>query len=246
MWVRFLVGFAVLLAVLLGTTTIDATGRWGLPILAAVLLAALAVERVLYGTRPRDALRRLGLGRPAGRALALAFAVGALVQLVYPAVAVLTGAAARLRPDWVWLLIGIFAMHGVAEELVWRGYAYRRLRAGRSFRRAVLYTMPLVAVAHVPILVNSGPLIGAAALIVAAVTAVPFAYLFDAGRSTLWAPAVLHTAIDSFKLVEIPTPAVATFSLLLAAVSVTVPLLVLAVAPRILRREADVRRERTA
>lgn len=228
MTVRFLAGFAVLLAVLLTTTAIDPTGRSGLPIAAAVVLTALAVERVLHGTRPREALRALGLGRPAGRAIALAVAVGALIQLVYPAVAVLTGSAPRLRPDWVWLLVGIFAMHGVAEELVWRGYAYRRLRAGRSFRRAVLGTMPLVAVGHIPILVNSGLLVGAAALAVAAVTAVPFAHLFDTGRATLWAPAVLHTAIDTFKLFEIPPPAVVPLSLLLSAASITVPLLVLA------------------
>ena len=39
-WVRFLGGFAVLLAVLLATSAFDATGRWGLAILAAVLVTA--------------------------------------------------------------------------------------------------------------------------------------------------------------------------------------------------------------
>lgn len=244
-WIRFLGGFAVLFAVLLATSEIDATGRWGLAILTAVLVTALAVERVVFGLGPREALRGLGLGWPGGRAVLLACAVGALIQLVYPAVTALTGAVPVLRPDWFWLLIGIFAFHGVAEELVWRGYAYRRLRAGRSFGRAVLWTMPLVAVAHVPIVVNSGPVVGAAALIVAAVTAVPLAYLFDAGRATVWAPAVVHTAIDSFKLVEVPTAALTTFSLLLAAVSVAAPLLVLAVPQRTLRcaGSATIRRE---
>jgi membrane protease YdiL (CAAX protease family) len=228
-WARFLGGFAVLLAVLLGTSAFDATGRWGLAILAAVLLAAFAVERVLHGTGPREAWRRLGLGRPAGRGLLLAGAVGALIQLVYPAVVAVTGEVPVLRADWPWLLIGTFAFHGVAEELVWRGYAYRRLRMGRSFWRAVLWTMPLVAVAHVPIVLTSGPVVGAAALLVAAVTSVPLAHLFETGRASVWAPAVVHTAIDSFKLVVVPAPALMTFSLLLAAVSVAVPLLVLAV-----------------
>ena len=99
---------------------------------------------------------------------------------------------------------------------------------------AVLWTMPLVAVAHVPILISSGPLVGAAALIVAAATSVPLAYLFDTGRGTIWAPAVLHTAIDSFKIVVLPASFVTTFSLLLAAFSVVVPLLVLLVPRRVL------------
>lgn len=228
-WLRFGLGFAVLLGVLLGTAELDPTGRYGLAILAAVLLVALLVERFLYRLPPREALRRLGFGRPTGRSLLAAGFVGGLILLIYPLTGAITGATIQLRPDWPWLLIGIFAFHGLAEETVWRGYAYRRLRTGRSFGAAVLWTMPLVAVAHVPILITSGPLVGSSALLVAAVTAVPLAYLFDLGRGTIWAPAIVHTAIDSFKLVVVPAAAVTTFSLLLSAVSIVVPLLVLAV-----------------
>jgi hypothetical protein len=49
------------------------------------------------------------------------------------------------------------------------------------------------------------------------------------GRGTIWAPALLHTTIDTFKLVVLPPGATMTFSLVLAAVSATVPFLVLAV-----------------
>jgi len=232
--IRFLAGFVVLVAVLMGLSEWDATGRWGLVILAAVVLTGLAVERWLGGPGTRAALLRLGFGRPGGRALAVAAAVSALVLLAYPLTAAVTGAAPTLRPDWPWLLLGIFAFHGLAEELVWRGYAFRRLRTGRSFGGAVLWTMPLVAVAHLPILVSSGVAVGLAALAVAAVTAVPFAYLFETGRNTIWAPALVHTAIDSFKLVELAPATTVTFSLLLAAVSLVVPLLALAVPRRLL------------
>lgn len=228
-WARFGLGVVVLLVVLLGTAELDPTGRYGLAILGAVLAAALAVERLLFRLGPREALRRLGFARPTGRALLAAGAAGGLVLLVYPITTAVTGAGVHLRPGWLWLLIGIFAFHGLAEETVWRGYVYRRLRAGRSFGAAVAGTMPFVAVAHVPILVTSGPLVGSAALLVAAVTAIPLAYLFDLGRGTIWAPAIVHTAIDSFKLVVVPVAAVGTFSLILAAVGIVVPLLVLAV-----------------
>jgi hypothetical protein len=73
-------------------------------------------------------------------------------------------------------------------------------------------------------------------MVVAATTSVPFAYLFETGRGTLWAPALLHTAIDAFKLVEIPAAAVPAFSLLLVGVSILVPLLALAVPRRVLER----------
>jgi membrane protease YdiL (CAAX protease family) len=133
------------------------------------------------------------------------------------------------------LLAGTFAFHGLAEELVWRGYVYRRLRETRPFWRAVVLTMPFVAVAHIPIIVSSGWLVGAAALMVAAVTSAPLARLYDLGRGTLWAPAILHAAIDTFKLVTVPAADAGRFSLLLSGFSVLVPLLVLAVPDHALR-----------
>ena len=69
---------------------------------------------------------------------------------------------------------------------------------------------------------------------VAAVTSIPFAYLYETGRRSIWAPALVHTAIDTFKLVVIPAAALATFSVLIIVVSLTVPLLALAVPRRFL------------
>ena len=66
-WLRFLTGFAVLYGVLAGLAAFDATGRFGLVILGGVLGAAVTVEWVLDRTRPAEAVRTLGLGRPGER-----------------------------------------------------------------------------------------------------------------------------------------------------------------------------------
>jgi membrane protease YdiL (CAAX protease family) len=233
-WVRLLVGFLALWAVLSIAGTSDASGRWRLAILALVVLAAVLVERVLYRTPPGCSLRELGLGRPGARALGTAAATSAVVLVVFPLASAVADAPIGLRSNWPWLLVATFAFNGVAEELVWRGFAFRRLRDGRRFSTAVWLTMPLIAATHVPIVVASGPLVGLGAMLVAAVTSLPFSYLFETGRDTLWAPAVLHTAIDSFKLFIIPATATATFSLLLIAVSLVVPMLCLTVPRRLL------------
>ena len=233
-WLGFLAGFAVLCGVLLGTSAVDATGRWGLAILAAVLLAAVGVEQIGRPGSVRAVLRRLGLGRPGSPALALAAAVSGLVLLVFPVTAAVSGTTIALRPDWPWLLVGVFAFHGLAEEVVWRGFAFRRLREGRSFRAATAWSMPLVAAAHVPIVLTMGPAVGLGAMAVAAVTAVPLAYLYETGRRSVWAPALVHTAIDAFKLVVLPAAALPAFSVLIIGVSLTIPLLALAVPRRIL------------
>lgn len=229
---RFLLGFVVVYGVLGSLAEVDATGRLGIAILACVLATALVVERVISRVGPAAAVRDLGFVRPGAGALLVAGGIALLLQGVYPLVARLTGAHLALKSGWPWLLVGIFAFHGLAEELVWRGYAFRRLREGRSFTRAAVLSMPLVAATHIPVIVSSGVAVGVAAIVVAATTSLPLARLFELGRHSLWAPAVLHTGIDSFKLVSVPDDAALTFSLTLAGASVVVPMLVFLRWPR--------------
>lgn len=179
--------------------------------------------------RSAGALTRLGLGRPRRRAVAAAAVLSALVLTVYPVSFALSGDPVRLRSDWVWLLIGLFAFHGLAEELLWRGFAFRLLRQGRSFRSALSWTMPLIAATHIPIVFNVGIAVGVGAMVVAAVTSVPFGFLYEAGGNTIWGPALVHTAIDSFKLVIIPAAALTALPALLIVAAIAVPLLVLLV-----------------
>lgn len=73
------------------------------------------------------------------------------------------------------------------KEIVWRGFIFRRLSEGRSFRTAVCWTMPFVVAAHVPILFSNGVLVAIGALLDAAVTSVPLSYLYVTGRRTVWA-----------------------------------------------------------
>jgi hypothetical protein len=87
--------------------------------------------------RPLSARRRRGRGRRAR---------------LYPLYVLAGGNNLQLRAEWLWLAIGLFAYHGLAEELTWRGYAFRRLRQGRSFGGAIRWTMPLIAITHLPIL----------------------------------------------------------------------------------------------
>ena len=67
--------------------------------------------------------------------------------------------------------------------------------------------MPLIAFTHLPILITSGPVVGSLAIVVAAVTCLPFAYLWERGSETIWAAAMLHASIDAFKLLEVSRPA---------------------------------------
>ena len=237
-WARFLLGFLVLWAVLAGASSADPTARWGPAILAAVVAAFLGVAGGLYRRPLREAVRALGLGRPDRRSVTVSAAISALVLLVWPATALLTGASIPLRPDWPVVLVGILTLHGLAEELVWRGFVFRRLAQGRSFWTAVCWSMPLIAVTHIPIVVTSGPAIGFGAMLVAAITSIALSRLYVMGGGTLWAPALLHAAIDSFKLVVLPAAALAVYPFLIIGFSLVVPLLVIAFPHRPHRRSS--------
>jgi membrane protease YdiL (CAAX protease family) len=174
--------------------------------------------------------RARGAARPRGRALAVAALVSLAIVGGQLLAAAAIGAPLRLPADWPAVLIGVLLFHGLAEELVWRGFAFAHLRQGRTFRRAVLLSMPLIALTHLPVVVGSGVAVGAAAILVAAVTCLPLAHLWERGGRTLWAPALVHAAVDAFKLFE-PTGEPA-FTLALAAVGLLVPLLALAFGDR--------------
>ena len=108
-----------------------------------------------------------------------------------------------MRGDWFWLAFGLFAQHGIAEELLFRGFTFGHLRAGRTFwRAAFLSLVPFVAV-HLLLLTSLSLPLALASISLAVASSLPFAYLFDRGHRTIWAPALLHFAAHAIKLVNI-------------------------------------------
>jgi hypothetical protein len=210
---------------------------------ATVSLAAAAVvlvvgELVLSHTAPRDLVRRLGLGRPTIRALAAAALVGGAVFATYVVLAAVLGIDVVLRDNWPAVLAGSLLFHGVAEELVWRGYAFGHLRRTATFRRAVVRVVPLLALTHVPIMVTAGVGVGALAVVSAAVTCVPLATLWERGGGTIWAPAMLHGLIGTWQLFERSYGA--AFHLVILLTSIGVPLGACAFGDRWYRASAPV------
>jgi membrane protease YdiL (CAAX protease family) len=120
------------------------------------------------------------------------------------------------------VLGGVLLFHGLAEELVWRGYVYGHLRRTNSFRGAVIRTVPLIALTHVPIILSNGLAVGSLAVLSAAVTCLPLAYLYDRGGRTVWPPAIVHGLIGTWQLFDRTYPV--EFSLLILCGSILTPL----------------------
>jgi membrane protease YdiL (CAAX protease family) len=179
-------------------------GQAGLLVGALVVLATLAVERLLFATPIAAAVRGLGLGVPRARGLGAAVVVGAALLAVIPAFAATTSSRVEAYRGWAWLTLGLFAQAGIAEEVLFRGYLFGRIRRGRGFwRAAALATLPFVAVHFVLLGTMDWP-VALAAIGLSAVMSFPLAHLFELGGNTIWAPAIVHfVAQGAIKLVTV-------------------------------------------
>ena len=129
-----------------------------------------------------------------------------LLGLVVFVFARVTGAASEhCVPGWAWLVPGLFAQGGIAEEILFRGYLFAHLRRGRSFWRAAgLSMLPFVAV-HLLLFLSMPWPIALAALVLSVVLSFPLAHLFELGGHTIWGPALLHFVVQATVKVVVVT-----------------------------------------
>jgi membrane protease YdiL (CAAX protease family) len=233
---RVLIGYAVAYAAFESTAHLGASLdlAWRQAAIAlAGFSAVLVVQMLLFRQTPRQAVIRLGLGRPTAWSLLAALGLSLLLLAAYPLISWLTGAQFVLPAGWPMLALGLFLMNGIAEETIYRGYLFRHLREWYTFRRAVLLGILLHAAAHLPILATAGVAVGLSAVLVAAATFPPYAYLFERGSNTVWAPALLHFTSDTIKLFigagALADPALQMATLLWLLAIAAVPYLVFAV-----------------
>lgn len=227
--VRLLAGFVAAWAVLDRTAALTASvyGAAGLVVASAAIAALLVVEVWLFRTGWRGAFTAVGLGRPRGRALALAALIGALMLGFFPVFSLVAGASLVLRDGWALLVPGLLAQGGIAEEALFRGYLYGHLRRTRGYwRAACLSVLPFVAV-HLLLFTYMHPAVAAAATFLSLAMGFPLARLYDLGGGTVWAPAVLHfVAQGAVKLVVAPAAAQMTMAMGWMAACMGLPWLV--------------------
>ncbi len=151
--------------------------------------------------------------------------VSLLLLAVIPGYAALRGATLTIYPGWLWLLPGLFAQAGIAEEALFRGYLFGRLRRGHGFwHAAALATVPFVLV-HLILFATPPWPVALAAVLLSTVMSFPLAHLFELGGRTIWGPALLHLTVQgAIKVLEVPGDA--ALPLVWMAASAVLPYLV--------------------
>lgn len=205
-WGRFLLGLAAVYALFdrLAHHLGSDRGQAGVVVCLAVISALVLVERWISGQPIRQSLVKLGLGRPIAAGLWIALLPSALMLLVLLGYVVFTQSRWTLFPGWPLLVPGLFLQAGVAEETLFRGYLYRRLREGRTFRQATrLARIPFVLV-HLPLFLVMPWPVALLSVALAALMTSPLAHLFELGGRSIWAPALLHFVVQgAIKVVHV-------------------------------------------
>lgn len=164
---------------------------------AAVVTVVILAEVFLLKNSLKQIVTFLGLGKPSLSSVISALIITGLLFLCYPLISSITGYTFVIPGNWLWLAIGVFVLHGIAEEVLYRAYLFGNLRKGRSFAKAAWLAVGFFTVAHIPIIINQGVFVGGAAVVLAVVSSFPFAWLYEKGYNTIWAPAIVHFAVDT-------------------------------------------------
>jgi membrane protease YdiL (CAAX protease family) len=199
-----------------------------LPLLA--IAVTVVAEMGLFKETLPQALRILGIGRPDGGALRLALLLLLPVIAFFPIFSLLSGMPLALNANWPWIVLAVILYNGINEELMFRGLIFRRLREGRTFRRAAALSAIYFAAAHIPLLLILGPVLGVIAIVLSVPAAIPTAYLFERGRNTIWGGALLHAVMDAIPSIVVISATVSSAALslyLLVSLAVSVVFAVL-------------------
>ena len=206
---RVVLGAAAMFAILQGGLTLlisrfDQTTS-ALIVLSVMLGVALGIERLVYRRNVRASLAALGFRRGDPRAVVAAGLIGVGMLAFFPIYSAVAGTPLALRPDWLWVLVGAIALNGIAEEVLFRGFVFGRLReAGLSFRRAGAISLLVFAAVHLFLFTTNPPVVAFLATLLAVAAAFPYAFLYERAGYAIWATVVLHVSAHAFRLVAVP------------------------------------------
>jgi membrane protease YdiL (CAAX protease family) len=213
----FLIAFVVIFLAFRGLSVLLANGDWTQVMLltcAVVVGACVLAWSLLMKTSLPTSLRAIGFGVPDKRILGIAGALAVLMVTFIPVYALITKSDIHLQSNWPWILLGVIAGVGIAEETLFRGFVFNFLRGERPFWRAATLSMIFFGAMHLLLLLWLPVPIAVAAILLAVISAYPTAYLFEKGNKTIWPSAILHSAALGTNLFVIPTELTVSFSLI--------------------------------
>jgi membrane protease YdiL (CAAX protease family) len=213
----FIVTFVILFVLFRGLGFAGANFEWTtmqILICVVVIAGATLAWSKLKKTSLTQSFRAIGFGVPTSSATAIAIVLSLLMLSFFPIYSQLKNVELSLVSNWPWVLVGIIAGTGIAEETLFRGYVFHFLRENRTFWKAATLSMLLFAAMHLLLLLWLPLPLAIAAIILAILAAYPTAFLFESANRTIWPSAILHATALATNLFAIPAELTVSISLL--------------------------------
>lgn len=201
-------------------------GEAGIAVAVIVVTLTVLADRWLSRGTLMQSLRSLGLGAPSKRGILTAVAVSTAMIVLVLAYSRIAEVPVTMVPGWLLFVPGLFAQAGIAEEVLFRGFLFGRLRRGRTFWRAALLSSGPFILVHLELLLRMPLAIAVASIALAAIIAFPLAYLFEVGGHSIWAPAILHLVVQGTLKVVVVDAESSTLPILWMCACALVPLIV--------------------
>lgn len=178
-------------------------GENGLIVCALVCVFAILCECLLSRSSPSEAAIRLGFRKSERKARFWTLILSFALLLYFPLFATATGTSITLLPGALLLALGMFLQGGIAEEALFRGFLFRRMRERRTFwRGAGLAAIPFTAV-HLLLFLTLDFPIALTSLLLALSISFPLAWLFECSGGSIYPPSILHGVTQAaIKLVD--------------------------------------------
>lgn len=176
-----------------------------LPPLAGAGLASFMVMK-WKGLGWVDSLRFMGFKRPGGRRVLLGLLLSAPVLGGYFLSArhfEALGIPVSFFPEWPYLLVLFTVSAGFYEELVFRGFLFQFLRAGRPFPLAASLASFLWVLSHWGNSLTGANIRLLFPGVIVFLLGIAGAYVFEKSGNALWSWMIVHLAVDSIGLVNI-------------------------------------------
>jgi membrane protease YdiL (CAAX protease family) len=228
-WLRLIVGLVLVFALFHWTASVSGSnrGEFGVIIGLLVVGATIAAKIFLFDRSFKQSVKEVGLTSPNASGILASIVISVLMLLAIFVFAFATDSSFSFYPSWYLLVPGLFFQAGIAEETLFRGYLFGYIRQRYSFwRAAVIAAVPFILV-HLIMFYSLPFAIAFASILLAVVTSFPFARLFELGGNTIWAPAILHFAVQgTVKVLVVSGESAQSFPLFWIVVCASIPLLV--------------------
>lgn len=170
-------------------------------VFALVLSTVLLISRVFYASDVESTISEIGFRKACLQEILPGIIISVVLLFMYPLLGYLLGTKIRMTNNWQLNMIGLLLTGGLAEEILFRGFLFRRLRLQMNFKKATLVSAIVFAMAHLLLFMYLNWTVALLSTVLAAGLSLPFAYLFERGGNALWSPALVHATIRTVGLV---------------------------------------------